>query len=104
MSSAWKQGAWMSGTNLVEYTKNLDYPGFTHMLYTDGKGNGLSSFVVLDTDGKINQLFPTYSVEVGINLVRFLGKTIRFPGGTPPTADSSCWFDPDTLCIGGKKL
>ncbi|XP_073468963.1 retinal guanylyl cyclase 2-like isoform X1 [Aquarana catesbeiana] len=101
MSSAWKQGAWMSGTNLVEYTKNLDYPGFTHMLYTDGKGNGLSSFVVLDTDGKINQLFPTYSVEVGINLVRFLGKTIRFPGGTPPTADSSCWFDPDTLCIGG---
>ncbi|XP_040195932.1 retinal guanylyl cyclase 2-like isoform X1 [Rana temporaria] len=101
MSSAWKQGAWMSGTNLVEYTKNLDYPGFTHMLYTDGKGNGLSSFVVLDTDGKMNQLFPTYSVEVGTNLVRFLGKTIRFPGGTPPTADSSCWFDPDTLCIGG---
>ncbi|KAG8547652.1 hypothetical protein GDO81_027857, partial [Engystomops pustulosus] len=101
MSSAWKQGAWISGSNLVEYTKNLDYPGFTHMLYTDGKGNGLSSFVVLDTDGKVNQLFPTYSVEMASNLVRFLGKTIRFPGGTPPPADSSCWFDPDTLCIGG---
>ncbi|XP_072288115.1 retinal guanylyl cyclase 2-like [Pyxicephalus adspersus] len=101
MSIAWKQGAWISGTNLVEYTKNLNYPGFTHMLYTDGKGNGISSFVVLDTDGRMNQLFPTYSVEVGLNLVRFLGKTIRFPGGTPPPADSSCWFDPDTLCIGG---
>ncbi|XP_075707155.1 retinal guanylyl cyclase 2-like [Rhinoderma darwinii] len=101
MSSAWKQGAWISGANLVEYTKNLDYPGFTNMLYTDGKGNGLSSFVVLDTDGKMNQLFPTYSVEMSSNLVRFLGKTIRFPGGTPPPADSSCWFDSDTLCIGG---
>ncbi|XP_075448782.1 retinal guanylyl cyclase 2-like isoform X2 [Ascaphus truei] len=101
MSSAWKQGAWISGTNLAEYTKNLDYPGFTQMLYTDGKGNGLRSFVVLDTDGKVNQLFPTYSVEMTSNLVRFLGKTIRFPGGTPPPADSSCWFDPTTLCIGG---
>ncbi|XP_068122781.1 retinal guanylyl cyclase 2-like isoform X2 [Hyperolius riggenbachi] len=101
MSTAWKQGAWISGTNLVEYTKNLDYPGFIQMLYTDGKGNGLSSYVVLDTDGKSNQLFPTYSVEVAVSLVRFLGKTIRFPGGTPPPADSSCWFDPDTLCIGG---
>ncbi|KAM9320431.1 retinal guanylyl cyclase 2-like [Gastrophryne carolinensis] len=101
MSSAWKQGVWISGTNLVEYTKNLDYPGFTHMMYTDWRGNGLSSFVVLDTDGKVNQLFPTYSVNMADNLVRFLGKTIRFPGGTPPPADSGCWFDPDTLCIGG---
>ncbi|XP_075054676.1 retinal guanylyl cyclase 2-like isoform X2 [Mixophyes fleayi] len=101
MSTAWKQGAWISGTNLAEYTKNLDYPGFTQMLYTDSKGNGLSNFVVLDTDGKMNQLFPTYLVEMSSHLVRFLGKTIRFPGGTPPPADSSCWFDPDTLCIGG---
>ncbi|XP_073404513.1 retinal guanylyl cyclase 2-like [Dendrobates tinctorius] len=101
MSSARKQGTWISGSNLGEYTKNLDYPGFTHMLHTDGNGNGLGSFVVLDTDGKVNQLFPTYSVETSSNLVRFLGKTIRFPGGTPPPADSSCWFDPDTVCIGG---
>ncbi|XP_017947350.2 retinal guanylyl cyclase 2 [Xenopus tropicalis] len=101
MSSAWKQGAWVSGTNLVDYAKNLEYPGFTQTLYTDGKGNDLSNFVVLDTDGKVNQLFPTYSVEMSSNLVRFLGKTIRFPGGTPPPSDSSCWFDPDTLCIGG---
>ncbi|XP_063288388.1 retinal guanylyl cyclase 2-like isoform X1 [Pelobates fuscus] len=101
MSTAWKQGAWISGTNLAEYTKNLDIPGFIQMLYTDGKGNSLSNFVVLDTDGKVNQLFPTYSVEIASNLVRFLGKTIRFPGGTPPPADSSCWFDPDIICIGG---
>uniref|UniRef100_A0A6I8RDR2 Guanylate cyclase n=1 Tax=Xenopus tropicalis TaxID=8364 RepID=A0A6I8RDR2_XENTR len=104
MSSAWKQGAWVSGTNLVDYAKNLEYPGFTQTLYTDGKGNDLSNFVVLDTDGKVNQLFPTYSVEMSSNLVRFLGKTIRFPGGTPPPSDSSCWFDPDTLCIGGNVI
>ncbi|XP_069060000.1 retinal guanylyl cyclase 2-like isoform X2 [Pleurodeles waltl] len=101
MSNAWKQGAWISGTNLAEYTKNLDCPGFNHRLFTDHKGNGLTNYVVLDTDGKVNQLFPTYAVELSSNLVRFLGKTIRFPGGTPPPADSSCWFDPDTLCIGG---
>ncbi|XP_069496134.1 retinal guanylyl cyclase 2-like [Ambystoma mexicanum] len=101
MNSAWKQGAWISGTNLAEYTKNLDFAGFSHRLFTDGKGNGLNDYVVLDTDGKVNQLFPTYAVELSSNLVRFLGKTIRFPGGTPPPADSSCWFDPDTLCIGG---
>ncbi|XP_078512369.1 retinal guanylyl cyclase 2-like [Lissotriton helveticus] len=101
MNNAWKQGAWISGTNLAEYTRNLDCPGFNHRLLTDSKGNGLTNYVVLDTDGKLNQLFPTYAVELSSNLVRFLGKTIRFPGGTPPPADSSCWFDPDTLCIGG---
>ncbi|XP_029459004.1 retinal guanylyl cyclase 2-like [Rhinatrema bivittatum] len=101
MNNARRQGVWISGTNLAEHTKNLDFAGFNQRIYTDENGNGLSNYVVLDTDGRVNQLFQTYLVELSSNLVHFLGKTIHFPGGNPPPADSRCWFDPDTVCIGG---
>nr|XP_033804456.1 retinal guanylyl cyclase 2-like [Geotrypetes seraphini] len=103
INNARAHGAWVTGTNLAKYTKNLDFAGFNQRMCTDEMGNGLSNFVVLDTDGQVNQLFRTYLVDLSSNLVLFLGKTIHFPGGVPPPADSGCWFDPATLCIGGIK-
>lgn len=28
---------------------------------------------------------------------------IHFPGGVPPARDSSCWYDPNTLCMRGEQ-
>uniref|UniRef100_A0A8D0GW71 Guanylate cyclase n=1 Tax=Sphenodon punctatus TaxID=8508 RepID=A0A8D0GW71_SPHPU len=101
LDHAEKQGAPLSGMSLAEYTKNLDFAGFSHRIHTDSQGRGLMDFVILDTEGKGNQLFPTYLVDTASDSLQFLGRAIHFPGGAAPKADSSCWFNPDVLCVGG---
>lgn len=103
ISSARKKGAWVSGVNITEHTKNVSFPGFSQWLETDSCGKWLSNYVVLDTDGHGSQLFPTHLLDMSLEDVTSLGQDIHFPSGAPPKADCSCWFDPDVLCTGGKK-
>ncbi|XP_053912852.1 retinal guanylyl cyclase 2 isoform X3 [Cuculus canorus] len=101
IDSALRKGARVSGANIAKHTKNFSFPGFSHWVETDSCGKGLSNYVILDTDGCGNQLFPTHLLNMSSDAVKSLGRAIHFPSGAPPKPDSSCWFDPDVLCNGG---
>ncbi|XP_006882986.1 PREDICTED: olfactory guanylyl cyclase GC-D-like [Elephantulus edwardii] len=101
LSRAESQGARVSGIDLGNYTGALDVAGFSQRIQTDEKGRRLAWYVILDTDGCGSQLVPTHILDTGTWQVQPLGRTIHFPGGVPPARDSSCWFDPNTLCVRG---
>lgn len=103
MHSARRNGAWVSGANITEHTRNISFHGFSHWVETDSCGKWLCNYVVLDTDGHGSQLFPTHLLDMSSESVKPLGHNIHFPSGAPPKEDCSCWFDPDVLCSGGKK-
>ncbi|MBZ3884806.1 Olfactory guanylyl cyclase GC-D [Sciurus carolinensis] len=94
-------GAGLSGAHLGNHTGALDVAGFSQRIRTDKRGRRLAQYVILDTDGQGSQLVPTHILDTGTWQVQPLGKAIHFPGGTPPVHDSSCWFDPNTLCMRG---
>ncbi|XP_043928784.1 retinal guanylyl cyclase 2-like [Protopterus annectens] len=99
--NAQSHGVWISGTNLANFSKKIEFRGFNQRIHTDSNGAGLTNYIVLDADGTGDQLYRTYKIDMPSETVQLLGKTIRFPGGTPPKADSDCWFDPHTVCTGG---
>ncbi|XP_040819975.1 guanylate cyclase D-like [Ochotona curzoniae] len=89
------------GAHLGDYTGALDVAGFSQRIRTDKKGQRLVQYIILDTDGQGSQLVPTHILDTGKWEVQSLGRTIHFPGGAPPSRDSSCWFDPNMLCMRG---
>ncbi|NXK98093.1 GUC2F cyclase, partial [Formicarius rufipectus] len=101
IDSARRNGVRGSGANIAEHTKNFSFLGFSHRVETDSCGKGLSNYVILDTDGHGNQLFPTHRLDMSSDSVLSLGQAIHFPNEVPPKPDSSCWFEPDVLCIDG---
>ncbi|KAM4846356.1 guanylate cyclase D-like [Thomomys bottae] len=92
-------GVKLSGAFLGDHIGALEVDGFGQRIRTDEKGRRLAHYVILDTDGQGNQLVPTHILDTGTWQVQPLSKTIHFPGGVPPAQDSSCWFDPNTLCM-----
>ncbi|XP_077197363.1 retinal guanylyl cyclase 2-like [Paroedura picta] len=91
----------LSGMTLAEHTRNLNFAGFSHRIQVDSRGKVVANYVILDTDGRGSRLSPTYLLGTSSGSVQPLGRAIHFPGGGPPPEDSSCWFDPDVLCIRG---
>ncbi|XP_053162134.1 retinal guanylyl cyclase 2-like [Hemicordylus capensis] len=91
----------LSGITLKEHIGNLDFAGFSFRIQADSKGRLLAKYVILDTNGKGSHLFPTYLLAPSSGLVNSIGRAIHFPGRGPPPTDSSCWFDPDVICIRG---
>ncbi|XP_055479239.1 guanylate cyclase D [Psammomys obesus] len=94
-------GAGLSGARLGDHIRALDVPGFGQRIRVDEEGRRLAQYVILDTDGEGSQLVPTHILDTGTWQVQPLGKAVHFPGGGPPARDTSCWFDPNTLCIRG---
>ncbi|XP_035938751.2 guanylate cyclase D-like [Halichoerus grypus] len=92
-------GAGLSGAHLGDHTGALNVAGFSQRIRTDEKGRRLAQYVILDTDGRGSQLVPTHILDTGTWRVQPLDRAIHFPGGAPPARDSSCWFDPNMLCI-----
>lgn len=101
MHNSRRAGQWFSGTNLAFYTRNLTFPGFNQNIQIDSQGEGQTNYVILDSDGWGTDLYLCYLVDLGSNMVRYAGRSIHYPGGSPPSADSSCWFNPKTICTGG---
>nr|KAF6342888.1 guanylate cyclase 2D, retinal [Pipistrellus kuhlii] len=87
--------------HLGAHTGALDVAGFSQRIRTDEKGRRLAQYVILDSDGQESQLVPTHILDTDTWQVQPLGRAIHFPGGAPPARDSSCWFDPNALCIRG---
>ncbi|XP_016336834.1 retinal guanylyl cyclase 2 isoform X1 [Sinocyclocheilus anshuiensis] len=95
-------GQWMSGGNIAQNARNLLFKGFS--LQANFSDFGTLDYVVLDTDGFSWELQPTYHIEMQTDMVRFLGRPIRFPPAGPPKTDSSCWFTHGIICRGGVNL
>ncbi|XP_065136206.1 retinal guanylyl cyclase 2 [Paramisgurnus dabryanus] len=104
MHNARRAGKWLSGSNLAFFTKNITFTGFNQNIRVDAQGNGQTSYVILDTDGWGAQLYRSFQVDLTTDMVLFAGTSIHFPGGSPPPSDSSCWFDPNTICTGGVEI
>ncbi|XP_061089883.1 retinal guanylyl cyclase 2 [Conger conger] len=92
-------GVWLSGSNLARHSHSMAFYGFNQEILTNITGASLVNFVVLDTDGRSWELYPTHSIDPGTGLVRSLGRLIHYPHGV--SKDSSCWFTPGIICIGG---
>lgn len=99
--NARRAGQWLSGTNLAYFTRNMTYNGFNQKITIDTEGISQTNYVILDSDGWGSQLYRAYLVEMSTGMVQFGGKSIHFPGGSPPASDSSCWFNSDVTCSGG---
>ncbi|XP_051521502.1 retinal guanylyl cyclase 2 isoform X1 [Myxocyprinus asiaticus] len=104
MHNARRAGKWLSGTNLAFFTRNMTFTGFNQNIRIDNQGNGQTNFVILDTDGWGTQLYRCFQVDMSLDMVLFAGTSIHFPGGFPPSSDSSCWFDPNAICTGGVEI
>uniref|UniRef100_A0A8C7CVK2 Guanylate cyclase n=1 Tax=Oncorhynchus kisutch TaxID=8019 RepID=A0A8C7CVK2_ONCKI len=104
MHNARRAGKWLSGTNLAYFTRNMTFSGFNQKIQIDTEGESQTNYVILDSDGWEGQLYRSYMVDLSANMVRFAGKSINFPGGSPPPSDSSCWFEPNTICTGGVEI
>ncbi|XP_015240974.1 PREDICTED: retinal guanylyl cyclase 2-like [Cyprinodon variegatus] len=96
--------AWMSGGNLAQRIRNLDFQGFSHRVKTSSSGAVQLDYLILDTDGTSMNLMPTYTIDAEMGMVRFLGRDLHFPQGYGPRRDSSCWFTPGVICSGGVDL
>uniref|UniRef100_A0A8C7V1K3 Guanylate cyclase n=1 Tax=Oncorhynchus mykiss TaxID=8022 RepID=A0A8C7V1K3_ONCMY len=104
MHNARRAGKWLSGTNLAYFTRNMTFSGFNQKIQIDTEGESQTNYVILDSDGWEGQLYRSYLVDLSADMVRFAGKSINFPGGSPPPSDSSCWFEPNTICTGGVEI
>lgn len=103
MHNARRAGKWLSGTNLAYFTRNMTFSGSNQKIQIDTEGESQTNYVILDSDGWEGQLYRSYMVDLSTDMVRFAGKSINFPGGSPPPSDSSCWFEPNTICTGGRE-
>ena len=98
LSRSESHGAGLSEAHLGDHTGPLDVADFSQRIRTDGKGRRLAQYVILDTGGRGSQLVPTHILDTDPWQVKPLNRAIHFPGGAPPACNSSCWFDPNTLC------
>uniref|UniRef100_A0A671VV97 Guanylate cyclase n=1 Tax=Sparus aurata TaxID=8175 RepID=A0A671VV97_SPAAU len=102
--NARRAGMRLSGSNLAYFTKNSTFSGFNQKVWVDTGGDVKTNYVILDTDNRGSQLYQTYLVDVTAGVLRFAGRSIHFPGGSPPPSDSSCWFEKNAICKGGERL
>ncbi|KAM8904512.1 retinal guanylyl cyclase 2 isoform 3-T3 [Spinachia spinachia] len=94
----------LSGTNLAYFTKNTTFPGFNQKVKVNTGGDVETNYVILDSDNRGDKLYQTYLVDLATGSLRFAGRSIQFPGGSPPPSDSSCWFDKNVICTGGVEV
>lgn len=102
--NAKKAGMLLSGSNMAYFTKNITFNGFNQKVKVDTSGTVKTSYIILDTDNRGSQLYQTYLVDLTSGVLRFAGRSIHFPGRSPPPSDSSCWFDEGTVCTGGMRI
>lgn len=98
-----KENGRASAASLVQHSRNMQLYGFNQLIRTDSNGNGISEYVILDTNWKEWELHSTYTVGMETELLWFRETPIHFPGGRPPWADTKCWFAEGKICQGGRE-
>ncbi|XP_051882465.1 retinal guanylyl cyclase 2 [Pristis pectinata] len=104
MENVLRDGVYISGRSLANYTKNLNFTGFNQKVETREQGEGIASYVILDTNRRSHQLLATYTINMATETLQYGDIGIHFPGGSPPNSDSYCWFEPNIICTGGIEL
>uniref|UniRef100_A0A3B4X7Y3 Guanylate cyclase n=1 Tax=Seriola lalandi dorsalis TaxID=1841481 RepID=A0A3B4X7Y3_SERLL len=102
--NARRAGMQLSGSNLAYFTKNTTFSGFNQKVKVDTAREIKTNYVILDTDNSGSQLYQTYIVDLTSGELSFAGRSINFPGGTPPPSDSKCWFEKNAICSGGVEV
>ena len=64
MNNAIKKNRRASAASLVQHSRNMQFYGFNQLIKTDSNGNGISEYVILDTNGKEWELRGTYTVDM----------------------------------------
>ncbi|XP_055370084.1 retinal guanylyl cyclase 2 isoform X2 [Betta splendens] len=94
----------LNGSNLAYFSKNTSFNGFNQKIQVEASGKVRCNYVILDTNNKGSQLYQTYMVDLASGGLQFAGKSIHFPGGSPPSPDSICWFQKNAVCTGGVEV
>nr|XP_005997990.1 PREDICTED: retinal guanylyl cyclase 1 [Latimeria chalumnae] len=95
------EGRWVSGSNILQNARSIEFEGFNQRLWTGEGGELLTNYVVLDSDGTGNQLRATHTMDMATRILKETGSSIHFPQGSSPGTDAGCWFDSNTICTGG---
>ncbi|KAL6083169.1 hypothetical protein STEG23_007585, partial [Scotinomys teguina] len=101
VNNALKENGQASAADLVQHSRSMQFYGFNQLIKTDSNGNGISEYVILDTNWKEWELHSTYTVDMETELLRFRGTPIHFPGGKLTSTDAKCWFTEGKICRGG---
>ncbi|CAO2622838.1 Retinal guanylyl cyclase 2 [Lemmus lemmus] len=104
MNKAMKENGQASAAGLVQHSRNMQFYGFSQLIRTDSNGNGISEYVILDTNGEEWELCSTYTVDMETEKLWFRGTPVHFPGGRPTSADAKSWFAEGKICRGGIDL
>lgn len=104
IQNARKAGMQLSGSNLAYFKRNITFNGFNQEVKVDTSGSVKTNYIILDSDNRGSKLYQTYVVDLTSGALRFAGRSINFPGGSPPPSDSSCWFDQGIICTGGMRF
>ncbi|XP_072126994.1 retinal guanylyl cyclase 2-like isoform X1 [Mobula birostris] len=96
-----KHGAWISGSNIAKFSKNIRFEGFNQRIWTNENGESFADYVILDTDGEGDELHHTYLVDMETDILQLTGKVIHFPNGVLPKTDAACWFTHGKICTAG---
>nr|XP_056719612.1 retinal guanylyl cyclase 1 [Euleptes europaea] len=94
-------GKWVMGSTIAEHAKDFEFEGFSQTLAANEHGDVVLPYIILDTDGRGNRLWPTYSIDVATRTLHHSGHTVHWPHSSMPSVDSSCWFDSSVICSGG---
>ncbi|XP_009993943.1 PREDICTED: retinal guanylyl cyclase 1-like, partial [Chaetura pelagica] len=77
------------------------FQGFSQSFQVTEDGDPRVPYVVLDTDGKDDRLWPVYEWDPGTRGLGYRGHSVHWPHGASPASDADCWFDSGTICRGG---
>ncbi|XP_068027250.1 retinal guanylyl cyclase 1 isoform X2 [Melanerpes formicivorus] len=101
VEAARRGGRWVMGTSVAQSAKDFQLQGFCQSFTVDHRGEVSVPYVVLDTDGKGDLLWPVYELQPGTRGLAYRGLSVHWPHSSSPDTDSSCWFDGDSVCQGG---
>uniref|UniRef100_A0A8B9C0F3 Retinal guanylyl cyclase 1 n=1 Tax=Anser brachyrhynchus TaxID=132585 RepID=A0A8B9C0F3_9AVES len=96
-----RTGRWVMGTSVAEHARGFHLEGFCQPFSVTEDGDVSVPYVVLDTDGKGDRLWPVYGLEPGIRGLGYRGHSVHWPHGSSPGTDSGCWFESGSICNGG---
>ncbi|XP_053908691.1 retinal guanylyl cyclase 1 isoform X2 [Cuculus canorus] len=101
VESTRQSGRWVMGTTVAENVRDFHLDGFCQSFSVNEDGDVNVPYVVLDTDGKGNHLWPVYGLEPGTRGLGYRGHSVHWPHSSSPATDAGCWFDSGSICNGG---
>uniref|UniRef100_A0A8V5HBT8 Guanylate cyclase n=1 Tax=Melopsittacus undulatus TaxID=13146 RepID=A0A8V5HBT8_MELUD len=99
-----RAGRWVMGTSVARGYRDLFIDGLCQSLSVDADGAVGVPYVVLDTDGRGDRLWPVYGLEPGARRLSRRERAAHWPRGAgPPGSDAGCWFEEGSVCNGGER-